>query len=277
MTAYQVMPGLTAEEYADLRSDIAAHGIRVPIDVDENGQVLDGHHRSLIAAELRIECPRRVLDGLTESEKITHALAVNVHRRNLTREQRRELLAASIKAEPEASDREHARRVGADHKTAASVRGALESTGEVPQLAERTGADGRTRPARVTQTTRTTEATKVEHDVDLATGEVLPPVDAEPFDYEPEPVVPEPIPAPDPVADYLADDEDVQAALLRKRFWNEYRTASGLTAYDAERVIATLEGWEVEHVTRGLRAVLSWWEKACQPTGNVVRLNRSSR
>jgi hypothetical protein len=34
------------------------------------------------------------------------------------------------------------------------------------------GTDGKSRPAHVTTTTRTTEATKVEHDVDLETGEI---------------------------------------------------------------------------------------------------------
>jgi hypothetical protein len=147
MTAYQLLPGLTSEEYAALRDDIAANGVRVPVDVDENGQVLDGHHRSLIAAELGIACPRRTIAGLTEAQKVAHAIAVNVHRRTLTQQQKRDLLAESIKAEPEASDREHARRVGTSDKTAGAVRAELESTAEVPQLEARRGADGRTRPA----------------------------------------------------------------------------------------------------------------------------------
>ena len=37
---YQVMPPLTAEEYEALRDDIAAHGVRVPIDVDQHGHIL---------------------------------------------------------------------------------------------------------------------------------------------------------------------------------------------------------------------------------------------
>lgn len=37
------------------------------------------------------------------------------------------------------------------------------------------GTDGKSRPAHVTTTTRTTEATKVEHDVDLETGEITSP------------------------------------------------------------------------------------------------------
>ena len=173
MTAYQVMPGLTADEYADLRDDIAANGVRVPVDVDENGQVLDGHHRALIAAELGIECPRRVLGGLSEDEKIAHAYAVNIQRRSLTRDQKRALVAASLSRDPHLSDRQHAQRTGVDHKTVGAVRGGLESVGEIPQQDVRLTSDGKLYPAHVTTTTRTTEATKVEHDVDLDTGEIL--------------------------------------------------------------------------------------------------------
>jgi len=39
------MPPLTAEEYATLKADIAAHGVQVAVEVDDEGNVLDGHHR----------------------------------------------------------------------------------------------------------------------------------------------------------------------------------------------------------------------------------------
>lgn len=41
-----------------------------------------------------------------------------------------------------------------------------------------TGLDGKARPAKITMTSRTTETTKVEHDVDLDTGEILTRADA---------------------------------------------------------------------------------------------------
>ena len=56
---YQVMPGLSPEEYATLKADIAANGVRIPIDVDEEGNILDGFHRKQICDELGIECPTR--------------------------------------------------------------------------------------------------------------------------------------------------------------------------------------------------------------------------
>lgn len=91
-TPYQLLPRLTDEEFDALRDDIQTNGIRVPIDVDENGTVIDGHHRAWIAADLGIDCPRRVVAGLTDEQKRGHAIAANVYRRSLTRDQRREMV-----------------------------------------------------------------------------------------------------------------------------------------------------------------------------------------
>lgn len=91
-TPYQLLPRLTEDEYVALRADIQANGVRVPIDVDENGTIIDGHHRAWIAAELLVTCPQRRVTGMTEEQKRAHAIAVNIHRRNLTGEQRRDLI-----------------------------------------------------------------------------------------------------------------------------------------------------------------------------------------
>lgn len=67
-------------------------------------------------------------------------------KRQLTREQRRALVAESIRAHPQLSDREHGRRVGVDHKTAGSVRRELAESAEIPHFSERVTADGRGAP-----------------------------------------------------------------------------------------------------------------------------------
>lgn len=119
---YQLLPPLSADEYAALKADIGTNGIRVPIDVDEAGQILDGHHRAQIAAELVIPCPTRTVAGLTEDEKREHAVAVNAHRRHLTRSQRRALVVAELERDPSRSDRAIGRIVGVDHKTVGAIR-----------------------------------------------------------------------------------------------------------------------------------------------------------
>lgn len=123
---YQVMPPLSKEEYAALKADIADNGIRVPVDVDETGTVLDGHHRQQLAAELGIECPTRVVADLSEEDKRHHALAVNTARRTLNREQRRALIRAELQHDPHRSDRAIGRWIGVDGKTVASVREEME-------------------------------------------------------------------------------------------------------------------------------------------------------
>lgn len=120
---YQLLPALTPDEYAALCDSIRAEGIRVPIQVDEHGAILDGHHRSRIAAELGIECPRVVVSNLdTEQAKRTVALSLNLSRRHLNREQTRQVIAASLAADPDLSDREHARRCGCSPTTVGTVR-----------------------------------------------------------------------------------------------------------------------------------------------------------
>lgn len=83
-TPYQVMPALTPDEEEWLRNDIKLHGVLVPIEVDEHGAILDGHHRAAIADELGVECPAVVRSGLTEAEKLEHVVSLNIVRRQLS-------------------------------------------------------------------------------------------------------------------------------------------------------------------------------------------------
>lgn len=145
--AFQVMPPPTLEEYRALVESIAANGVQVPILVDEVGHVVDGHYRKHIAKQLGIHCPTQVMPGLTDAEKFAMALTLNVDRRHLSVAQRRELLATSIKAEPGASDREHARRTGTSPTTAGNVRSDLEKSGDVSRLDTHKDSTGREQPA----------------------------------------------------------------------------------------------------------------------------------
>ena len=74
--------------------------------------------------------------------------SLNVHRRHLTAEQKRQAIADHIKLDPTASDRKIGRKVGVDHKTATKVRDDLEARGEVPHVSKRTDSAGRKQPAR---------------------------------------------------------------------------------------------------------------------------------
>ena len=119
---YQVMPPLSSEEYQELHESIKAEGVLEPIHVDEEGVVIDGHHRSKIANELGIPCPVITHDDLSESQKRSLAFTLNLKRRHLNREQRRALGLESLRLDPIASNREHAKRTGLDHKTIQDIR-----------------------------------------------------------------------------------------------------------------------------------------------------------
>src|SRR5690606_21604024 len=91
---YQLLPSLSPDEYEALKADIAARGVQVPVEYDEHGKILDGHHRVRACLELGIkDWPSIIRGGMAEEEKIEHVLVLNLHRRHLTREQRRELVA----------------------------------------------------------------------------------------------------------------------------------------------------------------------------------------
>lgn len=154
MPRFQIMTPLTAEEESDLEKSIAENGVLTPIVVDEDGNIIDGHHRQGIADKLGAFCPRRTVRGKTNAEIIAMALTLNVDRRHLTRDQRRKLLTQSIKTDPELSDREHGRRTGTDHKTASKVRDELTERGEIPHVELRTDRAGRRQPASKTKTDR---------------------------------------------------------------------------------------------------------------------------
>lgn len=120
---YQVMPPLAEAEYDALTASIAAgYDPAHPVVVDENGVVLDGHHRQQVCAELGITAPVVILPGLTEDQKHDYAVRANLACRHLTQLQKRDLIRAELDRDPSRSDREIGRLAGADHKTVAGVR-----------------------------------------------------------------------------------------------------------------------------------------------------------
>jgi DNA modification methylase/uncharacterized protein (DUF433 family) len=76
---------LASDEYDALRSSIESDGLLVPIDVDSDGAILDGHHRYMAAKEAGVEIKTRLVPGYeTEDEKIAYVIRCNLQRRNLS-------------------------------------------------------------------------------------------------------------------------------------------------------------------------------------------------
>lgn len=81
--AFQLFPDLRPDEYEALKADIAERGVLVPIEVDQNGQVLDGHHRLKIAGELGIDAPTVQREFADDDARTAHVIALNLKRRQL--------------------------------------------------------------------------------------------------------------------------------------------------------------------------------------------------
>jgi DNA modification methylase len=141
------LPSLRYEDFVALKDNIAVNGVLVPILVDSDGpkrKIIDGNYRKQIAEELGYDCPEIVQPNLEDDEKRTLARALNLARRQLTQEQRRELIADQIEETPERSNRWIAKQLGAHHATVGAVRGEMQSVGQIIQLDRRVGNDGKT-------------------------------------------------------------------------------------------------------------------------------------
>jgi site-specific DNA-methyltransferase (adenine-specific) len=80
---YQLLAPLRPEELAALEADVARRGILLPVETDEDGHILDGHHRAAIARRLGLPCPTLVRRFASEQEKREHAIKMNLARRHL--------------------------------------------------------------------------------------------------------------------------------------------------------------------------------------------------
>ena len=74
-------------------------------------------------------------------------LSANIHRRHLTAEQKRDLIAKLVKAKPEQSDRQVAKQTKTSPTTVGKVRKEAEATGDVSKVDTRTDTKGRKQPS----------------------------------------------------------------------------------------------------------------------------------
>lgn len=85
---FDLMPPLTLEENQILTNSIKEKGILVPVVIDESNNILDGHNRLRIAAELGLtDIVFDIRPGLTDDEKRDLAIRLNRDRRHLKPEQ----------------------------------------------------------------------------------------------------------------------------------------------------------------------------------------------
>lgn len=143
---YQLLPPLSKEDYASLEASIIAHGVLVPVEYDEAGNILDGHHRVAVCEALGlVDWPRFIRRGLSEPEKRTLARELNISRRHLSTAQKQKFLEDQLCDTPWSSDRAIAAMFGVDSKTAGAARRRLIEAGKLDTLDKTVGRDGRTR------------------------------------------------------------------------------------------------------------------------------------
>jgi ParB-like chromosome segregation protein Spo0J len=97
----KLLPKMADEEFAELKSSIQKEGQHYPIIVNEDLEVLDGHHRFRACAELGIEPDfevRKFEDRLLEKKFVIEA---NLRRRHLNKFQLVELAAPLLEIEKE--------------------------------------------------------------------------------------------------------------------------------------------------------------------------------
>jgi hypothetical protein len=171
-------PLMSAEQVSALTADIKANGLRHKIRVYTNPHtnrrtILDGRNRAFALELLERELfgddgePKeeyfdvlQVRDTTSEAELSALVDGFNLHRRHLTAEQRRKLAAEALKANPEKSDRQIGKEVGAHHTTVAKERRKQEGRGYVSHVDKRTDTKGRRQPAAKVIRVKVTRTTK---------------------------------------------------------------------------------------------------------------------
>lgn len=163
----ELLPPLDKDTHDALQADIRWRGIINPIIVDEEHNIIDGYHRYRIADELGIHCPSITRKGLTEEEKHQEAIDLNLHRRHLTREERREIVA---KLNREGSpQREIAERLGVSQMTVSRDLEAVQTNGSAekkPSPNRRiVGKDGKSYPRKRKSPSSSAKASEANFDI----------------------------------------------------------------------------------------------------------------
>jgi ParB-like chromosome segregation protein Spo0J len=138
-----MFPPISEDDFAKLVDDVKANGLHQPI-VRYQGKILDGNNRQRACDQAGIKPKFADFDG-DDAQAQAYVISANIHRRHLSPEQRREIIATLLKADPGKSNRQIGEQTKTSHHTVEAVRTELEATGQLAQLESTKGADGKTR------------------------------------------------------------------------------------------------------------------------------------
>jgi len=138
-----LFPPISEEDFGKLAADIKLNGLHQLI-VRYQGKILDGNNRYRACELVKIAPKFGDFTG-DDAAARNYVISANIHRRHLSPDQRREIIATLLKADPAQSNRQIADTAKVSHHTVGDVRSALETTGQIAQLETTTGADGKKR------------------------------------------------------------------------------------------------------------------------------------
>jgi transposase len=138
-----LFPPISDEDFGKLAADIKLNGLHQPI-VRYQGKILDGNNRYRACELVRIAPKFADFNG-DDAQARNYVISANIHRRHLSPDQRREIIATLLKADPTKSNRQIGETTKTSHHTVEAVRSDLETTGQIAQSKTTTGADGKTR------------------------------------------------------------------------------------------------------------------------------------
>ncbi len=159
MTELQLFAPLAPAVEAALRASIRRFGVIVPVVKDQHGRIVDGHHRARIATEERKDYRVETVHVTDDAEAREMARTLNADRRQLTEEQRREvvaLLAGETVAAGRGGREEVARHspkaiagaLGASLDTVQRDITELTDAGKLARPEKTLGLDGKVRPTK---------------------------------------------------------------------------------------------------------------------------------
>jgi hypothetical protein len=178
-SAADLFPLLGKDDLVALGNDIKVNGLASPvaIQIDKNKPVLvDGRNRldAMEIVGLRVRLERGTAGGykllaeeqlddkwvglaltrqigatvmIVTGNPVEYITSANIHRRHLTLTQKKEIVAALLKENPERSDRATGGLAKVDGKTVAAVRRDMEGRAEIPHVDKRVDTTGRQQPA----------------------------------------------------------------------------------------------------------------------------------
>jgi hypothetical protein len=145
--AAELFPMMSEQELRDLGDDIKKHGLRESVSLLD-GNLVDGRNR-LDAMELvglkvivngQLDVAWKNVQGV---DPVAFVISKNIHRRHLTPEQKREVIAALLKADPGKSDRRIAKETDSNRTTVGQIRKELEDAGTCQSVDTRADSKGR--------------------------------------------------------------------------------------------------------------------------------------